>query len=90
MLEQFVVDPDELLPFARVFAKTIVGDPIKPGGKPRFPAKTADILVGPQESFLGKIVGQSDVGPGKLPEQTSHARLMILNQFGKSMVVIIE
>jgi len=89
-LQSLFINADELLAFARLFAKTVVGDSIKPGGETGFAAEAAKVLVNAQESFLGEIVGQSEVGSGKLAEQTSHARLMVPNQFGKSVVIIIE
>jgi hypothetical protein len=89
-LQSLIVDADEFLPFTRVFAKTIVGDSVKPRGETGLAAEAAEVFIGAQESFLGEIVGQSEVGPGKLAEQTSHARLMIPNQFGEGVVIIIE
>ena len=84
------IDADELFPFPRVFSKSVVGDSIKPGGETRFAAEAADVLVSAKKSFLGEIVGQGSIGSRKLAEQTSHARLMIPNQFGECVVIIIE
>jgi hypothetical protein len=84
------IDAHELLTFPRVLSKSVVGNSIKPGGETRFAAKAADVLVSAKKSFLGEIVGQGNIGSGKLAEQTSHARLMIPNQFGESVVIIIE
>jgi hypothetical protein len=84
------IDANELFSFASLFPETIVSDPVKPGRKTRLPAKAAKVLVGAQESFLRQIVCQRNIGPDKLAEETSHARLMIPHQFRKGVVVIIE
>jgi len=88
--EHRLIDPDEFLSLAGLFAETIIGDAIQPGGKFRFAPKTADILVGPQESFLGQIIRQSKVVAGKLPQQTSDRRLMIAHELGKGVVIIVN
>jgi len=62
------IDPDELLSLPGVFAKTIVSDPIKPGGKLRFPAKGANFFVSANESVLRQIIGQGDIAAGELPQ----------------------
>jgi hypothetical protein len=89
-LPLFFINSDEFLSLSRVFPKSVVSDPIEPRGETRFAAEAAKVLVSPQESFLGEIVGQGDIGSSKLPEQTSHARLMIPDQFRESVVIIIE
>jgi hypothetical protein len=89
-LELFLIDSHEFLPAARIFSKTIVGDPVKPRGKARFAAKTPDVLVGAQEGLLSQIVCESDVGPSKLTEQTTHGGLMPPNQFAESVLVVID
>jgi len=40
-LQLFFVDPDDFLSFARVLPKTVVSDPVKPGGEPRLAPKAA-------------------------------------------------
>ena len=89
-LQSLFIDADELFAPPRVFAKTVIRDPVKPGGKTRFAAKAADIFISAQKSFLGEIIGQSDVATRKLPKQTSHARLMPPDQFTESVLVIID
>jgi hypothetical protein len=89
-LQLSFIDANELLSFPGLFAETVVGDPIKPGRKTGFAAKAAEIFVSAQESFLGQIVRERNIGPDKLAEQTSHARLMISHQLGKGMVVVID
>jgi hypothetical protein len=74
---------------ARVLAKTIVCDSIKPGGKSRFTAKAADVFVSTEKSFLCKIVGQSNVCAGELPQQTPHARLMPPYEFAEGVLIVI-
>ena len=86
----FFIDADQLFSAPRVFPEAIVGDPIKPGRKPRFAAKTADVFVGAHKSVLCQIVGEGEVSAGKLAEETSHSRLMPADQFAKSVLVIID
>ena len=89
-LQLSFIDANELFSFARFFAETIVGDPIKPGRKTRFAAKAAEIFVGAQKGLLREIVRERDIGADELAEQTSHARLMIPDQLRKGVVVVIE
>ena len=84
------INANKLFSFAGFLAETIVSDPVKPGRKTRLPAKAAEILVGAQKCLLGQIVRESHIGPNELAEKTSHARLMIPDQLGKRVVVIIE
>jgi hypothetical protein len=72
-LEFLVIDADELLPLTRMLAKAVVGDSVKPSGKPRLSAETAEVFVSAQKSLLREIVGQREVGSAELAEQTSHA-----------------
>ena len=67
-LPLFFINPDEFLSFAGVFAKTIVGDPIKPGGKLRFTAKAANVFVSANKSVLRQIIGQGAVAAGELAQ----------------------
>ena len=89
-LQLSFIDANKLLSFSGLFAETVVSDPVEPGGKARFPAKTAEILVGAQEGFLREIVRERDIGADELAEQTSHARLMISHQLREGVVIIIE
>jgi hypothetical protein len=84
------INPDQLFATARVLPETIIGDPIKPGGKARFATKAADVFVSAQKSFLSKIIGEREIGSGKLAQQTSHTRLMPTDQLAKSVLVIID
>jgi len=89
-LELSFIDANELLSFPRFFPETIVGDPVEPGGETRFAPETAEILVGLEKRLLRQVVRQGDIGADQLTEQTSHTRLMIPDQFGKSVVVVIN
>jgi len=73
-----------------VLPEYVIGDSIKPGRKLRFPAKASDVFVGADERFLGKIVGQLDVGAHELAQQAAHGRLMTANQLTKSVLVPIN
>jgi hypothetical protein len=84
------IDANELFSFAGFLAETIVGDPIEPGGKTRFPAKTAEVFVSAQERLLGQVVRERNIAPDELPKQTSDAGLMISHQLRKGVVIIIE
>jgi hypothetical protein len=84
------IDANELFSFAGFLAETIVGDAIEPGGKTRFPAKTAEVFVSAQERLLGQVVRERNIAPDELPEQTSDAGLMISHQLRKGVVIIIE
>jgi hypothetical protein len=89
-LQLSFIDANELLPFARFFAETVVSNPVKPGRKARFAPKAAEVFVGLEKRFLRQIVGQGDIGPDEIAEQTPDAGLMIPDQFGKSVVVVID
>lgn len=89
-LQSSFIDANKFLSFPRFFPETIVGDPVKPGRETRFAAKTAEVFVGPQKCFLGKVVCQRDIRADQLAEQTSHTRLMIADQFRKGMVVVVN
>jgi hypothetical protein len=89
-LQLSFIDANQLLSFAGLFPKTIVSDPIEPGRKTRFAAKAAKVFVSAQKGLLREIVRERNIGTDELTEQTSHARLMISDQLGKGMVVIID
>src|SRR5581483_1860774 len=89
-LELFFVNSHKFLSTARIFSKTVVSDPIQPGGKTRFTAKTTDVLIGAQEGLLCQIVCKRDVRSGKLTQQTAHGGLMSSNQLAESVLVVID
>jgi hypothetical protein len=89
-LQLSFIDANEFLSFARFLAETIVGDPIKPGREAGLAAKTSEVFVDAQKSLLREIVRERNIGADKLAEQTSHARLMIPDQFRKGVMVVIE
>src|SRR3954454_9084866 len=84
------IDANQFLSFPRFFPETIVGDPVKPGGKTRFAAEAAQVLVSPQKRFLSQIVRERDIRPNQISEQTSHSRLMIPDQLREGVVVVIN
>ena len=89
-LQLSFVDANQLLSFAGFFPETIVGDPVKPGRKTRFAAKAAQVFVSLEKRFLGQVVRERDVGSDQVPQQAAHARLMIADQLGKGVVVVIN
>jgi len=84
------VDANEFLSFPRFFPETIVGDPVKPGRKTRFAAKTPKVFVSAEKRFLREIVGQGDIAPDQIAKQTSDSRLVIPNQLRKGVVVVVN
>ena len=89
-LQLSFIDANQLLSFPRFFPETIVGNSIKPGRKTGFPAEAAEVFVGPQKRFLRQIVRQRNIGADQLTKHTSHTRLMISDQLGKGVVVVID
>jgi hypothetical protein len=89
-LQLSFVDANQLFPFSRFFPETIVGDPVKPRRKTRFTAEAAQVFVSPQKRLLSEVVGQGNIRSDQVAEQTSDARLMIPDQFRKSVVVVIN
>jgi hypothetical protein len=83
------IDAYQFFAAARVLPKAIVRDSIKPGGKARFTAKTADVFVGPEKSFLCEVICQSNVCAGELPQQTTHARLMPPHELAEGVLIVI-
>lgn len=84
------VDSDQFLSLAGVLAETVIGDAIEPGGKLRFTAKAADVLVSPQESFLSEIIGQSEIASRELSQQAADRGLVISHEFSKGVVIIFK
>jgi hypothetical protein len=89
-LKLVFINSDELFAPPRVLTKDIIGDPVKPCREARFPPETANMLIGTKKGFLGKVIGQGQVCPGKLAKQTSDTRLMPPDQFAKSMLVFMD
>ncbi len=89
-LQLSFIDANQLFSFPGLFAETIIRDPVKPGRKTRFAAKAAEVFVSAQESLLGQIVRERDIGADELAEQTPDARLMIPDQLREGVMVIIE
>src|SRR5262249_25814078 len=85
-----LVDTDQFLSFAGVFAEAVIGNPIQPGRKLRFASKATNVFVSAKKSFLGQIICSGNITTGELSEQTADLRLMIPNQFSKGVVIIIE
>jgi hypothetical protein len=89
-LQLLLIHADKLFAAARILAKAIVSDPVKPCGKPRFTAKAPDLPVGAKESFLREIVGKGDIRAGELPKQTAHVRLMPTHKFAERVLIVID
>ena len=62
------IDANQLFSFTGFLAETVVGDPVKPGGKTRLSAKAAKILVSAQKRLLRQIVRERDIGADELTE----------------------
>ena len=89
-LQLSFIDANEFLSFPRFLPKTVIGDPVKPGRKTSFSAEAAQVFVGLKKGFLRQIIRQRDIEPDQIAEQTSHARLVIPDQFRKGVVVVIN
>src|SRR5581483_6614533 len=89
-LKLFFIDSHKFLAAAGIFSKTIVRDPIQPGGKTCFAAKTANVFVGSEERLLRQIVREGNICPSKLTKQTAHRGLMSSNQLTECMLVVID
>ena len=72
-LQQFFIHADQLFAFARILAKTVVRDSVKPCRKSRFTAKAPDVLVNANKCFLCKIIGQGNVCARELSKQAPHS-----------------
>ena len=89
-LQLSFIDANEFLPFPRFFPETIVGNSVKPRRKTGFAPEAAEVFVSAEKRFLREIVGQGDIAPDQIPEQTSHTRLVIPDQLRKGVVVVIN
>jgi hypothetical protein len=89
-LQLFVVHTDDLFAFAGVLAKTVVSNSVKPRGKPRFAAKTPDVLVRTNEGFLCEIVSQGNIGACELAQQTAHGGLMPSHKLAERVLIVIS
>lgn len=89
-LEHFFIDSDQFLSFAGLFAETVIGDAVKPGGEFRFSPKAADVFVSAQKSLLSEVICQGEITSRELSEQAADRGLMIPDQLGKGMVVIVN
>ena len=88
-LQQFLIHADKLFAFARILAKAIVSDSVKPGRKSSFAAKAPDVLVSANKSFLRQIIGQRNICACELSKQTAHTRLMPPHQLAERVLIVI-
>jgi hypothetical protein len=88
-LQLRLIDADKLFAFARIPAKTIVSDSVKPGRKSRLTAEAADVLVRAKKGFLREIIGQGNICACKLPKQTAHARLVPPHKLAERVLIVI-
>ena len=88
-LQLRLVHADQFFAFARILAKTVVSDSVKPCGKSRFTTEAADVLVNANKSFLRQIVGQGNVCARELSKQTAHARLVPPHQLAERVLIVI-
>ena len=89
-LEDRLINADEFFPFARLFAKAVIGNSIKPGGKFRFATKAPEIFVSTNKSLLRQIVGQGEIVARELSKQTAHNGLMTAHEFREGVVIIFN
>jgi len=88
-LPLLLIHTNQFFPAARVLAKAIVCNSIKPCGKPRFTAKALDVFISPKKSFLCEVIGQSDVCAGELSQKTSNTGLMAAHEFAEGVLIVI-
>jgi hypothetical protein len=88
-LQLRLIHADQFFTFARILAKTVVSDSVKPCGKSRFTTKAPDVLVSANKSFLCQIVGQGNICACELPKQTAHARLVPPHQLAERVLIVI-
>src|SRR5437870_7465008 len=88
-LQLRLIHADKLFAFARILAKTVVSDSVKPGRKSRLAAKAPDVLVDAKKSFLCEIVGQGNVCECELPKQTAHDGLVPPHQLAERVLIVI-
>lgn len=84
------VNSDQFFAFARVLTEEVVGNAKEPGRELRFASEAPDVFVGADERFLRQIVGQFDVAPSELAQETAHGRLMPADQLAKSVLVAVN
>src|SRR4029453_19191829 len=89
-LKSFLIDSDKFFASPCIFPKTIVSNAIKPGRETGFATKAADVFICAQESVLGEVIRQSDIGAGKLAQETPHTRLMAPHQFAERVLIVID
>ena len=82
------VHADQFFAFARILAKTVVSDSVKPGRKSRLTAKAPDVLINANKSFLREIVGQGNICACELSKQTAHAGLVPPHQLAERVLVV--
>src|SRR6266487_2081725 len=88
-LQLRLIHADKLFAFARILAKTVVSDSVKPGRKSRLTAEAADVLVRAKKSFLRQIIGEGNVCACELSKQTAHAGLVPPHQLAERVLVVI-
>jgi hypothetical protein len=86
----FFINSHTLFPAARIFSKTVVGDPIEPRRKARFSAKTADVFVSADKGLLSQIICKRHVRSSELTQETAHGGLMPPNQLTEGVLVVID
>jgi len=84
------VNSDHFFALARVLAKEVVGNAKEPGREFGFASEAPNVFVGADERFLREIVGELDIAPSELAQETAHRRLMPANQLAKSVLVAMN
>jgi hypothetical protein len=84
------IDANKFLSFPGFFPKTVIRDPVEPGGKTRLTPEAAKVFIGPEKGLLREVVRERNIGPDQLPKQTANSRLMIPHQLRKRVVVVVN
>jgi hypothetical protein len=89
-LKLFLIDSNKFFASPCVFPKTIVSNAIEPSRETGFATKAPDVFVCAQESVLGEVIRQRDIGAGELSQKTSYIRLMPPDQFAERVLIVID
>jgi len=89
-LQLLLIHTDKFFAFARILVKTIVSNPVNPGGKSGFTAKTPNVLVSAKKSFLREIIGQGNICAGELSKEATHAGLMTAHELAEGVLIVID
>jgi hypothetical protein len=89
-LQLLLIHAHKLFAAACILPKAIISDAVKPCGKARVTAKAPNVLVSANKSFLREIIGEGNIGPRELAQQTTHAGLMPTHELAERVLIVID